>query len=186
MARLADLTITVPANDILHQPVRGSYLFIKSAGAPFELRIDNGETISADTNTELEERQEWSVLTFKNNTGSDIDIEFYYGDGTVKTNGITFSGSLALTKATTLSQGADKSVADSNLTQLVPSATSTREAILKNMSSDKTIRINGGSASLIGHPLGPQETIVLTTNDGIWGYHEEGSNVDVSVLLVQD
>lgn len=182
MARLASLTITIPANGRLVQKVSGTYLFIKSASGAFDLRIDGQETIPADTNTEVMETVTWKDLEFINNSGSPINIVFFYGDGSVKTNGITFTGNLELKAAAVLETIADTALAAAVATQILPSDMSRKEVIISN-DTGANIRIGDAATDAArGVLVGNGAAITLETTAAIYGYSVGGGNVSVTVL----
>lgn len=198
MARLASLTITVPANDRVRQPVSGSYFFSKLQDDPLLMQIDGQETIPIDTNTELRETKIWKVLEFINETGSDIQITFLYGDGTVRTNNIAISGVLDVdiqnaslpianaagdvleVKLPSTDVSPDLVTVSTASVQIADNASTRTSITLKNTGA-ATVFLSGAPATTSDYPLRAGEEITLYTQDRVYGITASGSS-DIAVL----
>ena len=98
-------SVTIPANGSKPLGIVGDYLFIKSASDDFIVKLNNGGRLEAGQNFELK-NQPYTDATFINETGSDIDVDFFYSanGSSIAINNINLAGTTSVADAAVLAQ----------------------------------------------------------------------------------
>ena len=74
-------TVTVPAGKAVPHDVTGQFFLCKSATAEFLMAFDGGEKVPMNIGLGWRGEDTFKLITFYNETGSDITVTYYAGRG---------------------------------------------------------------------------------------------------------
>jgi hypothetical protein len=171
MSNLYDDEIIIPANSEKVIPHGGNYINVKSASDDFTLIYDTGSRFDASGNFEAKGIK-FNSLRFKNETASDITVNFYYGnDSEVDLNNFELSGAINTQGGDSLSSG-NPSVSTS--TEIIAANADRTGWTIYNPSSAENLLI-GPSGSEV-YPVAPGAEKSGTGTYAIYGKYASETN----------
>lgn len=190
MSALDFKTYTIPANGRREFSLGGDYLKLRSATAEFKVIHSSGATLAADENFEFS-NYPYTRLTFLNESGTDIEIEFYHGEGAgrIDNNTVALSGTVKTSQQSggTITTPAHVSVAGSTTDSIASANASRKEIMIRNKPSNTHDIIIGDSnaGASRGITLTSGEAVTLTTTAQIYAYNTKTGAQDIEVLEIE-
>lgn len=177
-----DINIRVKANSQVRVSVAGSFVFVRAAGGPLDFETETGKLVTMISGDKLTEvAPGFDGFTVFNDSGTDIlaNLVVGYGDFDVSVT----VGTISLTKSTTSAMPPDVTMAPGGGVLIALARAARREIFLSNLDLVSSVRIYVGSiAGPGGVILRPDQTIILTTTEAVYGF-QSGVGVPTPAVI---
>jgi len=179
-----DINIRVEPNSQVNVAAAGSFVFVRAAGGPLDFETESGKLVTMISGDKLTEvAPGFDGFTVFNNTGTPILANLVVGFGDFDVS-VTV-GTISLTKSTTSAMPPDVTMVPGGGVLIALARVARREIFLSNLDLVSPVRIYvGGIAGPGGVILRPDQTIILTTTQDIYGFQSAVGAPTPAVIAV--
>lgn len=181
-----DIASKIPAGQHVKVSAAGDFVHVKSTSGDIRIEIDGKDVDMSEGDKLVERGAGFKEFIAHNDSGADITAIFVVGYGDYSQGKLV--GSVTLTKATGGSATADATIGATSNSAVLAANSARREAMITNMDAAAVLRCNIGAAAgaALGQPIGPGQTVTLTTTGAVNIYNPTASSVVVALLEIED